>query len=80
MTVIASKGNDHIRRVFAGWKVVQGLDNETAARQMSMSARTLARRKKHPEEMTIAEFRALVVLANSDEEEIVRMITGVKKR
>ncbi|MCR5174636.1 MAG: hypothetical protein K6C09_08435 [Oscillospiraceae bacterium] len=80
MNVIASKGNDEIRKTIGGWKTVRQLDTDTAAGQMCMSPATLARRKKHPETMTIGEFRALITLANSDEEEIVRMITGVKKR
>ncbi len=78
MTIYASKGNDHITRVIGGWKAVQQLDVPTAAGQMCMSPRTLARRQKHPEEMTIAEFRAMITLAHADDADIIRMITGRK--
>ena len=79
MTILVAKGNEAIKRTLGGWRSVWRLKEEDAAKQLRMSRSTLRRREDDPGSMTVRELRALITVAGSDDEEILRMVTGRKK-
>ena len=57
-------------------RYITGVAQEGAAEAIGVSRRTLSRRKNNPGELTLNEFRALCILGDASDAEIIRMITG----
>ncbi len=57
-------------------RYINGVAKEGAAEAIGVSRRTLCRRREEPGKLTLDEFRALVVLGEATDAEIIRMVTG----
>lgn len=57
-------------------RYIIGVSQEGAADALGVSRRTLSRRRDNPGDLTLDEFRALIVLGEATDAEIIRMVTG----